>query len=273
MESTLLDLYWRDLQEVPLLLSAEQERDLLLQYHTKRDRAAFERLVLANQRLICKLARPYSEASGVPLLDLIQEGNLGLIRAIEEFDVERGTRLSTYATHWIRQAISRAIYNTRQTFRLPVHLWEKLSRKTRVIATLSQQLGRAPTQEEIAAHMGVSVELLKVAELRNQDDLFLSQLTCDVTAQPGTSFERAIADEDAERSLSVLLRQMLPDEREYAVFSRFAFKGESCASIARDYTVSRERIRQICKAAARKVQQGVKRSADGGVEFERERDV
>ena len=151
-------MYLKEIGKVPLL-SLEEEEELARRME-KGDEAAKKRLAEANLRLVVSIAKKYG-GRGMQLLDLIQEGNLGLIKAVEKFDYRKGYRFSTYATWWIRQAITRSIADQSRTIRIPVHMVESINRTIRTSRTLTQELGREPTPEEIAGAMDVPPERVK----------------------------------------------------------------------------------------------------------------
>src|SRR5690606_16882906 len=157
--------YLYEIGEIPLL-TAEEEVILAKRYE-KKDQEAGQLLITANLRLVVSIAKKYAK-SGLELLDLIQEGNIGLMRAVEKFDYHKGFKFSTYATWWIRQAITRAIADQARTIRIPVHMVETINKLIRVSRQLLQTLGREPTAEEIAEEMGMSVErvreIIKIAQ-------------------------------------------------------------------------------------------------------------
>ena len=156
-------VYMRDIGKYDLL-TAEEERELLTRYLVHKDPIAWERLVACNQRLVIKVAKFYSRAYHVPLLDTVQEGNFGLMHAIKRFSLETGNKLSTYAVWWIKQAITRSIMDTNRTIRLPVHVHDLLSRSRKVSIKLFKKLGREPSVEELCAELGVTVKRLRNAE-------------------------------------------------------------------------------------------------------------
>lgn len=146
------------------LLTIDQERDLLRRYHETKDRDAWDKLVACNQRLVAKYARYYVNTYRVPFLDAVQEGNFGLMHAIKRFSLERGSKLSTYATWWIKQAIVRWIMDTNRTVRLPVHVHDLLARARKTEMRLFRKLDREPTEEELCKELGVSIKKFKNAQ-------------------------------------------------------------------------------------------------------------
>lgn len=156
-----LETYLKEINETALL-SADEEKMLSRQISTG-DAAARDRMVRANLRLVVNIARAYT-GKGLPLQDLIEEGNLGLLRAVEGFDPEMGTRFSTYASYWIKQSIKRALVNSAKTIRIPAYMVELLSKWRRATAKLSDQLGRTPTPEEVALELEIPKKKLKIVK-------------------------------------------------------------------------------------------------------------
>jgi RNA polymerase primary sigma factor len=284
-----LPLYLREIGRVPLLTAADEVR---LAQAIERGRAAQERLdqsseqlsaaeyaeqqdlvregsaartalTDANLRLVVSVARRYSNR-GVPLIDLIQEGNLGLLRAVEKFDWRRGFKFSTYATWWIRQAVSRAIADDARTIRIPVHLYDVVNRMARISAQLHQELGREPTEEEIGAALELSPE--RVRELNqvlpqpisldgtigDEQDTRLSDVVADSNA---VSLELAAEQRLLADQIRDTLQTLTPRERR-VIERRFGLgddKDDTLTAIGREIGVTRERIRQIETTALRKL--------------------
>ncbi|MET8254187.1 sigma-70 family RNA polymerase sigma factor [Micromonospora sp. NPDC005197] len=279
-ERDLVGVYLHEISRTPLLDAAKEvdlskaiEAGLYAEHLLGEDavpdgvdRADLERLVVegerakdlfirANLRLVVSIARRYVR-SGMPMLDLIQEGNTGLVRAVEKFDYERGYKFSTYATWWIRQAISRAIAQQERTVRLPVHLVEDVNRMRNVIRQLTRELGSDPEPEQIAASLGVTVE--RVNELRrwSQDTVSLDTPVGD---DGDTNLGDLVADSDAPSPedivLSGLERQRIEgllnhlDDRSAGIMrARYGLEDgreHSLTEVASRFSLSRERIRQL----------------------------
>lgn len=239
-----LRVYLKEIGPIPLLGRAE-EAELARRTHAG-DEAAKARLTEANLRLVVQVARRYLNR-GLPLLDLIEEGNLGLLRAVEKFDPVRGVRFSTYAVWWIRQAIVRALANHVRMIRLPVHVELLLGRYTKEQERLSQALGRRPTPAELAAALGWSVDQLEELEQIRQPPAPLA-----AAADPGQAtgaFFRSRAD------LVSVLDDLAASERA-VLRHRFGLEGdepETPEALGRRLGLTRERVRQIEAAGLRKL--------------------
>jgi RNA polymerase primary sigma factor len=248
-----LRLYLRAIGRVPLLSATEE---VALSKRIERgDMPAKQQMVEANLRLVVSIAKGYL-GRGLSFLDLIQEGSLGLIRAVEKFDYRRGYKFSTYATWWIRQAVTRAIADKGRTIRIPVHMVEKLNKVIGVERQLVQQLGREPTADEIAGQLACSAadvrEILRMAQhpvslerpVGDEDDCALGDFIEDQTAEsPFELASRTMRDEHVCRALAVLPRR----ERE-VIEMRYGLTGErprTLEEVGQAFNVTRERIRQI----------------------------
>ena len=255
-------MYLKEIGRVKLL-TAQQEVSLAKRIERGDIRAKHE-LTEANLRLVVSIAKRY-HTDGMSFLDLIQEGNLGLIRAVEKFDYRKGHKFSTYATWWIRQAITRAIADKARTIRIPVHMVEKINKLIRVQRQLLQNMGREPAPEEIATEMGMSH-----GEIR--EILRISQTTVSLETPIGEEEDSElgdfIEDEDAVRSFDAVASQldrdgvsealnMLPYRERKVIELRFGLKGEhprTLEEVAKRFGVTRERIRQIEAKALAKLQ-------------------
>ncbi len=248
-----LRLYLRAIGRVSLL-TAEQEV-MLARRIERGDMLAKQQMIEANLRLVVSIAKSYL-GRGLTFLDLIQEGSMGLIRAVEKFDYRRGYKFSTYATWWIRQAVTRAIADKGRTIRIPVHMVEKLNKVVHVERQLIQQLGREPRADEIAAELQTSVrevrDVLRMAQqpislerpVGEEDDSALGDFVEDQTAE--SPFELA-ADRLRRENLRRALAALPVRERE-VIEMRFGLTGErpyTLEEVGRAFNVTRERIRQI----------------------------
>jgi RNA polymerase sigma factor (sigma-70 family) len=255
-----LAVYLREIARIPLL-TREQEVELAGRIRAG-DEAAKQRLIEANLRLVVQVARRYINR-GLPLPDLIEEGNIGLLRAVEKFEPERGTRFATYATWWIRQAVSRALANQARTIRLPVHVEMLLARYKRERQRLTQTLDRVPTASELAQALGTSEEQIgELEELRLQpvsldaplgaDTRRVGDIIVDEAADPAGALTRLFHE---RADLVAVLDDLAPNERT-VLRRRFGLDGdepETLEAIGRRLDYSRERVRQIEAAGLRKL--------------------
>ncbi|MEW6572937.1 MAG: RNA polymerase sigma factor RpoD [Bacillota bacterium] len=254
-------MYLKEIGRIPLL-SPEEEVDLAKRMENG-DEAAKRRLVEANLRLVVSIAKRYV-GRGMLFLDLIQEGNLGLIKAVEKFDYRKGYKFSTYATWWIRQAITRAIADQARTIRIPVHMVETINKLIRVSRHLLQELGREPTPEEIAREMDISEdkvrEIMKIA----QEPVSLeTPIGEEEDSHLGDFIEDQEAQAPAEEASFTLLREQLNEvlhtltEREQRVLRlRFGLddgRARTLEEVGQKFGVTRERIRQIEAKTLRKL--------------------
>jgi RNA polymerase primary sigma factor len=275
-----ISLYLREIGRIPLL-TAEQEVSLAKRMEAGRNakrrlsrdghmtdderwdlrevirdgQAAQEHLIKANSRLVVSVAKKYV-GRGVPFLDLIQEGNIGLIRAVKKFDYRRGFKFSTYATWWIRQAVTRAIADQGRTIRVPVHMYEQINRLARVTRQLVQELGRDPTTEEIARELGVGPKkverTIKVAQrplslempVGEEDDSFLGDFIEDSDAPSPTdqASQQLLRDQIDDIFISLTPREVRILQLRFGLVDGYSYTLEE---VGKKFGVTRERIRQI----------------------------
>lgn len=246
-------MYLSEIGRVPLLTGEEEKK--LARRISKGDMSAKQYLAEANLRLVVSIAKKYI-GRGLSFLDLIQEGNIGLFRAVEKFDPERGFKFSTYATWWIRQAITRAIADQARTIRIPVHMVETINKLTHTQRRLAQEFGREPTVEELAAEMDMEVKKVRHIKKISQDILSLEApvgaeedsklgdfIQDDETISPTESTSRQILKENIQE----ILQYLTPREAKI-IEMRFGLRdgiGHTLEEVGREFGVTRERIRQI----------------------------
>ena len=254
-------MYLKEIGQIKLL-TPEEEVDLARRV-SEGDQAAKDKLTEANLRLVVSIAKKYS-GRGLHILDLIQEGNTGLIRAVDKFDYKKGNKFSTYATWWIRQAITRAIADQARTIRVPVHMVEVINKATRCNRKLVQELGREPTVEEIAAELNLPVDKIIEANRTAADTLSLDTPVGD---EEDTSIGSFVEDErtpgPADATSNALLAEALKEildtltEREADVlrmrFGMYDGRTHTLEEVGQNFHVTRERIRQIENKAIRKL--------------------
>src|SRR5208283_2956889 len=264
---TCISLYLRDIGRAKLL--TPQEEIQLAGRIKKGDREARDQMIKANLRLVVKIARTY-EGIGLPLLDLISEGNIGLMKAVERFDPKKGGKLSTYGSWWIKQSIKRALANQSKTIRLPVHLVDKISKMRRVGMKLQEELGREPTDEELANELEMTatrVRQMRMAAIRP------ASLDAPIGDDDSNNFSDVVEDENAtspydnleDKTVSTMLQDMVKhlDHREATILRyRFGLDGgteKTLEEVGEKFGVTRERIRQIQNLALRKLRKMIEK--------------
>ncbi len=260
-----VQMYLREIGRVPLL-TAEQEVQLA-KLKDKGDPRAKQKMIEANLRLVVSIAKKYVGRGGLTLLDLIQEGNIGLFRAVEKFDYKRGYKFSTYATWWIRQAITRALADQSRTIRIPVHMVETINKFMQISRRLVQDLGREPLPEEIAAEMGLPVDKVRHIIKINQDTVSLETTVGDdeddstlgdfiedvKSVSPSMSAGRKLLRDHVGK----ILKYLLPREQKILEM-RFGLTdgvGHTLEEVGQEFGVTRERIRQIEAKALEKIRE------------------
>lgn len=267
-----LRIYLREIGEFPLL-TREEEKDLADRLD-RGDGEARKDLIRSNLRLVVKIAKKY-EHLGLPLLDLIEEGNLGLIKGVERYDSSRGAKLSTYAAWWIRQSIMRALSNKGKMIRIPVYMQEKVNTYRKKVAKLGQELGRTPSTMEITENLGIDREeidyLSKVSQTPSSLDATidhegvsrLSDLVQDTDLIPP---DEAVDTADLHRNLLALIEE-LPDREKAILKIRFGLEDntpQTLSVIGKKFGISRERVRQIVNQSTKKLHQIIQ---DRGLEM------
>ncbi|MBU2603468.1 MAG: sigma-70 family RNA polymerase sigma factor [Actinobacteria bacterium] len=248
-----LRLYLKEAGEI-LLLTKQQEIDLAIRIEMG-DKRAKDLMIQSNLRLVISIAKNYY-TQDMDLLDLIQEGNTGLIRAVEKFDYRKGFKFSTYATWWIRQAITRAIANQDRNIRIPVHMIEKINKMVRTERKLLQETGREPSDDELGAELNIdSQEIREMRKIAQRTTSLETPIGDEEDAELGDFIENSSTPDPAEAVHSIIAKESLDrvlrsmDERERKVIElRFGLKGEhprTLAEVSSRFNVSRERIRQI----------------------------
>ncbi|MBC8128301.1 MAG: RNA polymerase sigma factor RpoD/SigA [Gloeobacteraceae cyanobacterium ES-bin-144] len=256
-----MKFYLREISKTPLLTIEEEIQ--LAERIKMGDEEARDHMIRANLRLVVKIAGDYS-GYGLSMSDLVSEGNIGLMNAVERFDPEKGGKLSTYGAWWIKQSIKRALANQSKTVRLPIHMVDKIARMRRIASILAESLGREPTDEELATEVGLSrhqVAMLKQAAMRP------TSLDAPVNEGEATEYGDVIQDESASSPLDLLtdknMRDQIDgllsilDERERRIIDeRFGLNGLKpmlLEDVGREFGVSRERIRQLQNSALAKM--------------------
>ena len=254
-------MYLKEIGKVPLLTGAE-ERELAIRME-QGDEEAKKKLCESNLRLVVSITKRYLNR-GLSFLDLIQEGNLGLIKAVDKFDYTKGYKFSTYATWWIRQAITRSIADQARTIRIPVHMVETINKLIRISRQLLQELGREPTSEEIAKEMGITVEKVREIKKISQDPV---SLETPIGEEEDSHLGDFIPDDDVPAPVeaaaySMLKEQLmevldtLSDREKKVLMLRFGLEDgrpRTLEEVGKEFNVTRERIRQIEAKALRKL--------------------
>jgi len=264
---TAIKLYLREIGQVKLLTPQEE---IVLAARIKRgDKKAREQMIKANLRLVVKIARDY-EGIGLPLLDLISEGNIGLMKAVERFDPKKGGKLSTYGSWWIKQSIKRALANQSKTIRLPVHLVDKISKMRRVGMKLQEELGREATDEELADELDMTaarIRQMRLAAIRP------ASLDAPIGDDDSNNFSDVVEDENAtspydnleDKTITGMLQDMVKhlDTREATILRyRFGLDGgaeKTLEEVGVKFGVTRERVRQIQNLALRKLRKMIEK--------------
>src|SRR5438132_4556357 len=262
-----IKIYLREIGQIPLL-TPQQEIELAAKIK-RGDKEARALMIRSNLRLVVKIAHDYANL-GLPLLDLISEGNIGLMKAVERFDPAKGGKLSTYGAWWIKQSSKRALANQSKTIRLPVHLVDKISKMRRTAMKLQEVLGREPTDEELAEELGMTAS--RVAQLRTAA-IRPASLDAPIGDEDSNNFSEVVQDENAatpyqeleEKTVSAMLQEMVKtlDAREATILRyRFGLDGGSektLEEVGQKFGVTRERVRQIQNIALGKLRKMIEK--------------
>ncbi len=269
-----IQMYLREIGKVPLL-SSEEEIELAKRKE-KGDKEAEKKIIEANLRLVVSIAKKFTGSKSLSLLDLIQEGNIGLFRAVEKFEYRRGYKFSTYATWWIRQAITRALADQSRTIRIPVHMVETINKFQQVQRQLIQDLGREPLPEEIAAEMGEDIDKVRHVIKISQDTISLetsigdddedSTLEDFIEDVKNVTPERAAALQLLKDYVQEVIVELTPREQKILEMRFGLVDGvaHTLEEVGREFDVTRERIRQIEAKALERIQKhsGIKKLRD-----------
>src|SRR6188768_3289995 len=262
-----IKIYLREIGKTALL-TPDQEIELAARIK-KGSKLARDHMIKANLRLVVKIAQDYANY-GLPLLDLISEGNIGLMKAVERFDPSKGGKLSTYGSWWIKQSIKRALANQSKTIRLPVHLVDKISKMRRVAMKLQEEIGREPTDEELGEEMGMSPS--RVAQMRTAA-IRPASLDAPIGDDDSNNFSEVVQDENADtpyerledKTVTAMLQEMVKtlDQREATILRyRFGLDGgneKTLEEVGQKFGVTRERVRQIQNIALNKLRKMIEK--------------
>lgn len=265
-----LNRYLKEIGRISLLTS-EQEVELAGKIK-KGDAKAREQMINSNLRLVVTIAHDYADL-GLPLLDLISEGNIGLTKAVERFDPTKGAKLSTYAAWWIKQAIKRALANQSKTIRIPVHLGDKIAKVRRVSLQMSDELGREPTDDELAEELGIASE--KLAQLKSIG-IRPASLDAPTGDEDSSEFGESVGDEEARTPFELLrdknllgevdgLLDVLDQRERKIILRRFGLDGgkpKTLEDVGKDFGITRERIRQLQNIALAKLRHALSKKED-----------
>jgi RNA polymerase primary sigma factor len=266
-DNSSLKQYLKEISRTPLI-TVDEEIELAKRIK-QGDKTARDHMIRANLRLVVKIAQDYSNY-GLPVMDLISEGNIGLMKAVERFDPAKGGKLSTYAAWWIKQSIKRALANQSKTIRLPVHMVDKIAKMRRISTMLAEVLGREPTDEELADEIGLPRRKLAMLKQASQRP---TSLDAPINDGESTEFGEIIGDERADNPLDVLSDKNLHgqldhllavlDTRERRIIDeRFGLTGRTpmtLEDVGREFGVTRERIRQLQNSALTKMRRALQK--------------
>lgn len=274
LSSDSIQMYLKEIGKVPLLSGAEEVE--LAKRKEKGDKTAERRIIEANLRLVVSIAKKFTGSKGLSLLDLIQEGNIGLFRAVEKFEYRKGYKFSTYATWWIRQAITRALADQSRTIRIPVHMVETINKFQQIQRQLIQDLGREPMPEEIAAEMGEEIDKVRHIIKISQDTISLettigedeedSTLEDFIEDVKNVTPDKAAALQLLKDYVREVISELTPREQKILEMRFGLVDGvaHTLEEVGREFDVTRERIRQIEAKALERIQkhEGIKKLRD-----------